>query len=152
MASRLVQLAQAITDELNSAPGGTFNLAFTAERKYQVLHELKELGSTLHVSVSPLTEETTAADRGDAEQDASIGIAIQQRVKPEEIDAMDALVELVERVKDYFTGRDIESPIVARWTGSRFAGEPFRRDHLYQDRTFTCVIVLNFETDSALAV
>jgi len=149
---RAAQLAAAAVASLNSEPPGTFALAFTATRQWLLVHKLEALGDALHVSVTPLTEETDQADRGAADQDAAIGIAIQKRCAPGDIDAMDELVLLAEQIKDHLTGLSLETDAGRfRWIDIEYmGGRPFRAEMAYSDRTFTSQIKVTYQIDSPL--
>ena len=93
--SVITDIAEAVKDALN---GGTFSLAFTAERHYQPLFELPEM-KTLHVTVVPKSMVVQSGARDRNQHDYQVDIAVQKKLDAgdnAEIDPTKALVVVVE--------------------------------------------------------
>lgn len=141
--SLVIDIAQGVADELNAAAPGTFNEAFTAARHYRPMFELAEL-KTLHVTVVPKGIEITSMGRSVNLHEVSIDIAVQQAIDPADHVALDDLMELVQRIMDYFRLRRLSTPASAIWSRSENA-PVYAPEHLEQMRVFTSVVTVTFK-------
>jgi restriction endonuclease Mrr len=135
MAATVIELADAVVTELNAE---TFSQAFTAQRFYTVLFELKDM-QTLHVSVVPRAISTTALNRSQDTYEYQIDIAIQKRDNGT-LAASDALMQLVEEIADHMNNRTLAD---CRCVGVSNA-PIYSPDHLQEFRQFTSVLTLTF--------
>ncbi len=107
MASRNATLAQAVTDALNAAPGGTFLLPFTAVRRAVPLTDLKLL-KTLSVSVIYSDDSSDRVGRDVDLHALKILIGIEKKVAAADVSTpaanaeIDQLCELVEQIDNFW--------------------------------------------------
>lgn len=140
MSSSIMELADAITMELNSH---AFSIPFTARRIVAPVFELKDL-DTLRVTVCPNSFTASRFDRSAVCYKLAIDTAIQQRVNPENDIQLRSLIELVESVSDFLFDRNFENFPNVRF--KQIANVPLFDDaHLYQKRTFTSVLSLEYD-------
>ena len=136
--SVLVQIADAVKDELN---GQAFSLPFEAERMYRPLFELPEM-KELHVTVVPAGIEMQASGRSLVQHDYAIDVAVQKKFTKDGPTELDPLMGLVEEIIDFFRMR---RPAGQDAVCVRAANEPvYSQDHMEQFRQFTSVITLTF--------
>lgn len=135
----VIEIAEAVRQELIAA---SFSQPLAAVRRYVPVYELADM-DLLHVTVVPKDTELELADRsGLIEQDCRLDIGIQQRVDPDKLEQVDALMGLVEEVADHFSGWRLETP-PARCVHieNRPLYDPV---HLDQLRQLTSVLTLTF--------
>ena len=139
--SLMTDIAAAVVAELN---GETFSMPFTAVRYYLPVFELPEM-KDLHVSVVPSAIKTELIDRQASTYDCKIDIAVQKRVDPDDVAAIDDLMGLVEEIAAFFHGRPLES--MPEVTAVATENEPvYAPDHLDRLRQFTSVLTITFRT------
>ena len=138
----VIDIADAVTAELNAAPAGTFSRPFTAARRVQPLFELSELAE-LKVSVVPKALELSTAGRGIRQHDVQVDVGIQQRLAGEVDDEVPELVGLVEQVVRYLWARPLAAVPAAAWV--RAEQQPlYAPEHLLERRLFTGVVTLTY--------
>lgn len=138
------QIAQAVTDALNAAVAEqAFDAEFTAVRAYLPQYELPEMAE-LKVTVVPKQVVLTGGSRSAAQQDVAIDIAVQQRVDPQDLDAVDALMELVESIAGYLRTRRLDlDGLHASWLSAEH--EPiYAPEHMEQMNQFTSILTVTY--------
>lgn len=139
MVSTVVQVADAVVVSLN---GATFSQPVAAERKYLPAVDLAELAA-LHVTVVPRAVAITTATRDSSYFDCTIDVGIQQKVNPDQIAELDALVNLAEEIVDHLRMRALDSLPGAAWLS--ITHEPvFAPEHLDQERALTSVVSVTY--------
>jgi hypothetical protein len=140
MASVIVQVASAVTEELNSA---TFSIPFTAIRHYQPEFELKDLKS-LHVTVVPRGVVITTLDRSRSQYDVQIDVAVQKKFSANTLEEIDPLMDFVQEIEDFFKQRSLKT-VGAVWVKTE--NKPvYAPDHMQEYRQFTSVLTLTFKS------
>ena len=137
--STIIDIADAMVAELNAA---AFSQAFQAQRHYRPVFDLAEL-KDLHVTVVPKGIELQGASRSLTQMDVQLDIGIQQKLVTGDAAELDALMNLVEEIADFFrTHRLSNMPNVA-WV--RTENVPiYLPEHVDQLRQFTSVLTLTF--------
>jgi len=137
----IIEIADAIVAELNDGP---FSMPFAAVRFYLPVFELPDM-TDLHVSVVPAGIATELIDRQASTYDCKIDIAIQKRVDPDDLAAVDGLMGLVEEIAAFFHGRSLES--MPQVTAVAIETQPmYAQEHLSELRQFTSVLTVTFRT------
>ena len=138
MPACIVAIADAVTAELN---GNSFSQAFTAQRLYLPVFDLQSM-SDLKVTVVPKGITSSSLDRSRDTFDYHIDVAVQKKV-PNQIEAIDSLMRLVEEIGDYFRSNPLSSYPGARCTNVENT-PVYAPDHLQELRQFTSVLTLTF--------
>lgn len=136
----IVTLADAIVQELNST---SFTMAFTATRGYLPRRELEEM-DTLRVTVVPRAATRGLHTRAEHLLELTVDIAIQKKLAAESNAEIDGLVDLVEEVSDFISGRDLQTFNDAVWTETRHE-VLFSEEHMDKLRLFTSVLSLTYQ-------
>ena len=132
-------LTQALINELN---GGSFSIPFTAVRAYRPAYDLQEM-QDLHVTVVPKSAGYSKLDRGRTQQEVAVDIAVQKRVASEGAEELDPLMEFVQELADFLTGRPLGENPTAIWV--KTANEPiFAQEHLSEMRQFTSLLTITY--------
>jgi hypothetical protein len=143
--SVLTDIAGAVEAELNAAPAGTFEPAFTAQRVYLPQYDLKDMAD-LHVTVVPKGVVVQSASRAVSQYDYSIDVAVQKKLltggttDPAEIDP---LMALVEQIADFFRQRRLSAYPSAAWVRTEHT-HLYAQEHMSDLRQFTSVLTLTF--------
>ena len=138
----IIDIAEAVKNELNNPGQPGFSQSFTAERHYQPLFELPDM-KTLHVTVVPKGTEISSGSRGRNQHDYHTDVAVQKKPSGTDNAEVDALMALVEEIADFFALRRLTSFSEAIWVGTE--NEPiYSQEHMEQFRQFTSVITLMF--------
>ena len=133
-------IAQAVVDEMNDAESA-FSMPFEAVRAYVPKYDLAEMG-VLHVTVIPRSSESEQLTRSDVQEDVVIDIAVQQKVLPTDLDAIDDLMALVREIDRFFRLRTLEA-VEASWVKSE--NNPiYSPEHLKEKSLFTSVLSLTY--------
>lgn len=138
------QIAQAVMDALNAGVAEeAFDADFTAVRAYLPQYELPEMAD-LKVTVVPKQVVLTGGSRSAAQQDVAIDVAVQQRVDPQDLDAVDALMELVESIAGYLRTRRLTlNGLHASWLSAEH--EPiYAPEHMEQMNQFTSILTVTY--------
>jgi len=141
--SLIVNLADAVVEQINSAPEGTFSETFTAARHYRPEFELKEL-SEVRVSVVPRKIDITNISRQANQYDVAIDVAVQKKVNAADLEQLDALMALVEQIADIFRLRRVPLPDGSALWGKTENDPVFAPEHLETKQVFTSVLTLTF--------
>lgn len=143
--SIVVDIADAVTAELNAAPAGTFEPAFTAERRVLPVFELADLAE-LRVTVVPKGVQITGSTRSASQYDISVDIGVQRKLAAgdKDLDAEVAtLGSLVDEIADYLRQRPLSAAPFATWVS--IANEPvYAPEHLLEQRVFTSVLTVTY--------
>ena len=143
--SLAINIADAVVAELNAAPPGTFDPAFTAVRRVLPVFDLAEMAD-LHVSVVPRAIDIAGATRSASQYDVQIDIGVQQKLASDGGDLdqqVPLLCELVDQIAAYLTRRVLQAVPGAVWV--RLANDPiYAPEHLSQLRQFTSVLTLTY--------
>lgn len=138
----ITDIVEAVTQELNSAPEGTFSMAFTAVRHYRPQFDLAQLRD-LRVSAVPKSIAITSAGRSLNQHEIAVDVAVQKKVDPAEQAELDGLMLLVEQIADFFRLRRLSAFPEALWVKTE--NQPiYAPEHLEQHRVFTSVLTLTF--------
>ena len=137
--SQIVDIADAVVEELN---GESFSQAFTAVRAYVPRYEVKDL-KDLTVTVIPGPLAIEGATRGSEKYDYTIMVGIQKKVDDDTPASVDPLMDLVEEIADFLTGRRLTSVPAARWEGTG-NDEPFIPEMMDQLRVFTSFVTIGY--------
>ena len=137
--AKITDIAEAVKKELND---GEFSQAFTAERHYQPVFELKDM-KNLHVTVVPKDVELQLATRNTSQYDCRVDVAIQKKLETTDLAEIDELMGLVEEIITYLSRRKLSSVPNALWI--KTANEPiYAAEHLEQFRQFTSIVTLTY--------
>lgn len=143
MASTMLTLCDAIKSELNAAD---LSLTFTAIRTYRPRWSLQDL-QELRVAVIPMAVQAVFGEgtRGAQLYRYQLGIALQKKFDHETNAELDTYVVLVEELIDQFReGRSLDN---TAFVCKQIEAEPlFFPEHLDQDRIFTSVVQMLWET------
>ena len=140
--SLVIDIADAVAAELNSAPSGTFEQAFTAVRRFLPEFELPDLAE-LKVSVVPRGLEITGATRSASQYEISIDIGVQKKLGRDVDGEVAGLLVLVEQMADYLRRRTLAGAPRAVWAG--IANDPvWAAEHLSEQRVFTSVLTVTY--------
>ena len=135
----ITEVAQAVTDELNTAE---FSIPFQAVRHYQPVYELQQMQS-LHVTVVPRGIATSVLDRSRLVHEVQIDIAVQKKFASGSVEELDPLMELVQEIADYFYKRQL-SGTNALWVKTE--NKPiYAPEHIQELRQFTSVLTIHFK-------
>lgn len=144
MASAAVLLAEAVRDELNSAPAGTFSQSFSATREYVVEYRVSTL-EEIRVPVVPREVEVELETRNADRHEYRVDVGVLSRAdlnKPEDIDA---LMDLAQEIADHLrrTAFSLIGGVTAVWSG--IANDPlFSPRHLREEGVFLSVLTLTY--------
>lgn len=139
MPAPIVRITQAVVDYLNAGLG-LLTPTFTAQRKWLIPLSLADNDGELRVYVAPRpTIAHEARSRGSDHDNVTVLVAVMQRVDPDDLTAVDALVELVSDIKHALT-----TPPIAEGTWAGVEANPaFDREKL-NARQFTAVVTVDF--------
>lgn len=147
--SLAADIADAVRDALNAAPGGTFSEAFEAKRKWLPRVELAKMGTALRVSVVPQADDRNLSTRTTVGRDIPIDVGVQKKLPPDlDPDAesanvyIDPLVTLVEAMADYLKpGQTLGGVVIVR----TLIDPVCDREQLAQFGIFTSVVSVFFK-------
>jgi hypothetical protein len=150
--SLIIDIADAVVSELNTAAGGGgFSQTFTAQRQYVPIFDLAELKDR-HVTVVPRGAAIQSSGRDRNQHDVQIDVAVQKKQvpgppgevgTPETNAQFDPLMKLVEEIADFFRLRRLASPANTIWIKTEHS-TLYSPEHVEQHRQFTSVITLTF--------
>ncbi len=140
--SLVIDIADAVAAELNAAPPGTFEPAFTAVRRVLPEFELADLAE-LKVTVVPKRVEITGATRAASQYEIAVDIGIQRKCGKDLDTEVATLGALVDQIADYLRRRPLSTAPFAAWVS--LVNEPvYAPEHLAEQRVFTSVLTLTF--------
>jgi len=138
MNALLIELADAMVAQLNDH---NFSEELVARRLYLPLFERTAM-QDLHVTVVPKAEESVLHSRSQTRDDLKIDVAVQQAVDANDLDRIDALMELTGEIKAFLRFRSMAG---VSWVGIEH--EPiYSVDHLTSQQLFTSVLTLTYRT------
>ncbi len=139
------EIAQAVADSLNAT---VFGQPVTAERAWLPVYDLGEM-ETLRVTVVPTTRTLTTVSRAALQAEHRIEVAVQRRVDPEDLPAVDALVALCNEIAEHLTGAALPALPDIRWakTEHTLLAAP---EHLNELRQFTGLIAVTYRNWESL--
>jgi hypothetical protein len=140
--SLITTIADAVVTELNAAPAGTFNQAFTAARHYRPQFDLPEL-KNVRVSAVPKSVGITGLMRNANQHDVAIDVAVQKKVNPADATELDGLMLLTEQIAGFFRLRRLAALPEALWTKTDNV-PVYSPEHLETKQVFTSVLTLTF--------
>ena len=135
------EIAHGVTYNLNA---GLFSKAFTAIRAWLPVYELGEM-TDLKVTVVPTGRTLSAISRAGIQADHRIEIAVQQRVDPNDVPAIDALIALCTEIAEHLSGDSLPGLLNVHWlkTEHSLLASP---EHLNELRQFTGVIAVTYRS------
>lgn len=142
MAAVSRQLVEAVKDELNDAPDGTFSRAFTALRDYLVQTRLEEIGN-LRVVVFAADQEQEIETRGTDRREQQVDVGVQQKLSGTDPENVDPLVDLTEEIADHLNRRKLAGFAGAHWLSNEILTAGLR-DHLVRQSVYTGVVRVTY--------
>lgn len=142
--SLIIEIADAVTAELNAAAPGTFTQTFTAERKVLPFYELQDLVA-LKVTVVPKAVEITGSTRSASQHDFALDIGIQKKLgSPGTLETeVESLGNVVDQIAEYLRQRKLTAAPFAAWVST--INDPlYAPEHLLEKRVFTSVLTLTY--------
>ena len=140
----VIDIADAVAAEINAAPAGTFDPAFTAVRRVLPEFDIAELAA-LKVSVVPKAVEINGAMRSASLIDCQIDIGVQQKLGKDLDAGVATLCNLVEAIAAYLRRRPLAATPHAVWVRSR--NDPvYAPEHLADQRAFTSVLTVTYRS------
>ena len=140
--SLVIDIADAVTAEINAAAPGTFSEAFTSERRVLPEFGLEDLAE-LKVTVVPKRVEITGSTRATSQYEIAVDIGVQKKLGKDLDTEVAALGTLVDEIADYLCRRQLTAAPFAAWVS--IANEPvYAPDHLAEQRVFTSVLTVSY--------
>jgi len=140
--SLLADTAAAVAACLN---GQEFGQALAARRGYRPEFELREM-DRLHVTVVPGNMEEEPFDRATMLFRPRVDVAVQKRIDPGDVEGIDRLMDLVERIAAALRGGTLTlaGGATARWAGAEWS-TPYAPEELKARHLFVAVLTLTYE-------
>ena len=142
MGSKVIDIADAVTEELNNPPVGAFTLAFVAARHYRPQFDLAEL-KVLRVSVVPRGLAISSLSRSINQREVGVDVAVQKKVNPADVAELDGLMALVGQIADYLCLRRLTSMPGAMWVKTENL-PIYSPEHLETKQVFTSLLTFTF--------
>ena len=142
--SIVTDIADAIAEELNNAPSGTFSRSFTALRKVVPAYELADLVK-LKVSVVPKSSEISVNTRSVSQYEMRFDIGVQMKIASGASleNEVDSLGGFVDEIVDYLRQTKLAGEPNVAWAGTE--NDPiYVPEHLTEKRVFTSVLTLTY--------
>ena len=140
----IIDIADAVVTELNAAPAGTFDPAFTAVRRVLPEFDLSELAE-LKVSVVPKAVEISGYTRSVGQFDCRIDIGVQKKLGKDLDTEVAGLCGLVDAIAGYLRRRPLAAAPHAVWV--RTQNDPvYAPEHLAEQRAFTSVLTITYRS------
>jgi len=140
--SLVIDIADAVTTELNAAPAGTFDPTFNAERRVLPEFGLEDLAE-LKVTVVPKRVEITGSTRSASQYEIAVDIGVQKKCGKDLDTEVAALGTLVDQIADYLRRRPLSAAPFAAWVS--ITNEPvYAPEHLAEQRVFTSVLTVTY--------
>jgi hypothetical protein len=138
----IIDIADAVTAELNAAPSGTFDPAITAVRRVLPEFELSDLAE-LKVSVVPKAVEINGSTRSASQFDLQVDIGVQKKLGKDLDTEVAALCGLMDQIAGYLRRRTLAAAPHAAWV--RTQNDPvYAPEHLAEQRVFTSVLTVTY--------
>jgi len=141
MPSTIPELCDAIVTEINSANFAP--LTVVAERVVVPKRNVKEMGANIAALVVPNSVAFDRLSRALDQKRIVIHVAIQQRLDEDDIDSVDALIDLSQAITLSFRGKKLTGVTDMLWV----AGETptiFSGEHYDEFLVFTAIIALTY--------
>lgn len=134
-------IAQAAVASLNVA---TFSQPVLAVRAWLPVYDLGEM-EALRVTVVPISRTVAIEHRGARRIDHRVEVAVQRRVDPTDLTAVDALVALCGEIADHLSDTALPGLTDVRWikTEHTLLASP---EHLNELRQFTGLLAVTWRT------
>ena len=140
--SLVTDIADAVTAELNNAPGGTFSESFAARRLVLPEFELADLAQ-MQVTVVPKSMQISGGTRAASQYEIGVDIGVQKKLGKDLDTEVAQLGTLVDEIADYLRKRPLAGATFAAWTGIN--NEPiYAPEHLAEQRVFTSVLTVTY--------
>jgi hypothetical protein len=140
----ILDIADAIAAELNAAPAGTFDPAFTAVRRVLPEFDLADLAE-LKVSVVPKALEISGSTRSVGQRDCQIDIGVQKKLGKDLDTEVATLCGLMDAIAAYLRRRPLAAAPHASWV--RTQNDPvYAPEHLAEQRAFTSVLTVTYRS------
>ena len=140
----VIDIADAVAAELNAAPAGTFDPAFTAVRRVLPEFELSDLAE-LKVTVVPKAVEISGSTRSVGQLDFQIDIGVQKKLGKDLDTEVAGLCGLVDGIAGYLRRRALAAAPHAVWVRTR--NDPvYSPEHLADQRAFTSVLTVTYRS------
>ena len=140
----IIDIADAVVTELNAAPAGTFDPAFTAARRVLPEFDLAELAE-LKVTVVPKAVEISGSMRSVGQFDFQIDIGVQKKLGKDLDTETAGLCGLVDGIAGYLRRRSLAAAPHAVWV--RTQNDPvYAPEHLAEQRAFTSVLTVTYRS------
>ena len=140
MASIITTIADAVVAAMN---GAIFSRAFTAQRSYLPIFDLKDMVD-LHVTVVPKGVSTEASSRNASQEEYQIDVAVQQKVDSLQAESIDPLMALVQEIVDFWRLRRVTVGAVPAACVKAANLPVYAPEHLSQLQQFTSIVTLTF--------
>jgi hypothetical protein len=142
--SLIIDIADAVTAELNAADPGTFSQDFAALRKVLPAYELSELAE-LKITVVPKAIEISGSTRSVSQYDVQVDIGIQKKLPSGcDIEAeVETLGALVDEIAEYLRKRPLTDTPFAVWVNTKNE-PPYVPEHLAEKRVFTSGLTITY--------
>ena len=138
----IIDIADAVTAELNAALTGTFDPTITAVRRVLPEFELADLAD-LKVSVVPKAVEINGSTRSASQFDMQIDIGVQKKLGKDLDTEVAALCSLMDQIAAYLRRRALAGVPGAAWV--RTQNDPvYAPEHLAEQRVFTSVLTVTY--------
>jgi len=134
----VTNIADAVVSELQT---GTFSMSFTPRRLYVPKFELTD--AALRVSVVPKAVDIERLNRSNNQEDFSIDVAVQKKLKTAANTEIDALVELTGEIADFLRHKRLAAFPCAIWIRTQNA-PIYAPDHLEEWRQFTSLLTFTY--------
>jgi len=140
----VIDIADAVAAELNAAPAGTFDPAFTAVRRVLPEFELSDLAE-LRVTVVPKAVEISGSTRSVGQFDCRIDIGVQKKLGKDLDTEVATLCGLMDAIAGFLRRRPLAAAPHAAWV--RTQNDPvYAPEHLAEQRTFTSVLTVTYRS------
>jgi len=140
MASIITTIADAVVAAMN---GPTFSRAFTAQRSYLPIFDLKDMVD-LHVTVVPKAVSSEASSRNASQEEYQIDVAVQQKVASLEPVSIDPLMAIVQEIVDFWRLRRVMIGALPAVCIKASNLPVYAPEHLSQMNQFTSIVTLTF--------
>jgi hypothetical protein len=133
----VIQITEAVRASL---AGATFSQPIAPQRLYLPSFDLADM-TMLQVSVVPAASSVAIASRRSQREDHQVHVAVQKKVDPAAVAAVDDLLQLVQEIDDHLRAA---GPMAdATWIGT--ALDPlYHPDHLRDKGVLTCVLSVTY--------
>lgn len=140
----IIDIADAVTAELNAAPAGTFDPAIAAVRRVLPEFDLPQLAE-LKVSVVPKAVEIGGSTRAASQFDFQIDVGLQKKLGKDLDTEVAALCGLMDSIAAYLRRRALAAAPHAAWV--RTQNDPvYVPEHLAEQRVFTSVLTVTYRS------